>query len=89
MERSTRHSDRLLHTSGSRVDRPRDRRPPLHHRYGVPVSKSRPKRVFVLCHYCGWTPPDKIPQDGVCPKCKGHSWERFALSEALVPAHMK
>jgi hypothetical protein len=48
-----------------------------------------PKRVFVLCHYCGYTPPGDVPRDGICPKCRGSSWERFALSERLVPAHMK
>ena len=55
----------------------------------VPASASMPKRVFVLCHYCGYTPPGDVPRDGICPKCKGSSWERFALSERLVPAHMK
>ena len=47
-----------------------------------------PKRVFLICHYCGYGPPD-VPPTGVCPKCHGSSWERYALAEALVPAHMK
>ena len=57
--------------------------------FRVPPSDSMPKRVFVLCHYCGFTPSGDVPGDGVCPKCGGSSWERYALAEALVPAHMK
>jgi hypothetical protein len=57
-------------------------------RFRVPPSQARPKRVFVACHYCGYD-PRAIPAGGVCPKCRGSSWERFALPEPLVPAHMK
>ena len=57
-------------------------------RFPVPPSQAMPKRVFVLCHYCGYGPND-VPPGGLCPKCGGHSWERFALAEPLVPAHMK
>ena len=55
----------------------------------VPASASMPKRVFILCHYCGYAPPGDVPRSGVCPKCHGSSWERFALAEPLVPEHMK
>jgi len=48
-----------------------------------------PKRLFVICHYCGFDPDGGVPADGACPKCGGHSWERFALAEPLVPEHMK
>lgn len=58
-------------------------------RFAVPPSLAMPKRVFVICHYCGYGPDGEVPIDGVCPKCGGHSWERFAISEHLVPKHMK
>ena len=48
-----------------------------------------PKRVFVTCHYCAYSPPGGVPIGGVCPKCGGSSWERYALAEKLVPQHMK
>ncbi len=57
--------------------------------FRVPASASMPKRVFTLCHYCGYTPTGSIPQSGVCPKCHYSSWERYALPEPLIPAHMK
>ena len=57
--------------------------------FRVPPSAATPKRVFVLCHYCGYTPPGDVPKTGVCPKCQGSSWQRYALAEPLVPAHMK
>jgi primosomal protein N' len=47
-----------------------------------------PKRVFMICHYCGFDPP-AVPPTGVCPKCGQSSWERFALPEPLIPPHMK
>jgi len=53
-------------------------------RFRVPPSLSRPKRVFVCCRGCGGEVPD-VPADGVCPKCGGHSWERYALSVHLLP----
>lgn len=55
----------------------------------VPASQAMPKRVFVICHYCGFAPEGHIPAGGVCPKCHGSSWERFALPEPLVPDYMK
>lgn len=59
-------------------------------RFRVPPSQSRPKRVFVNCHYCGYSPPGGvIPHGGVCPKCGRSSWDRFALPEPLVPKHMR
>ena len=57
--------------------------------FRVPPSLSMPKRLFILCHYCGYDPEEGIPAGGACPKCGGHSWERFALAEPLVPEHMK
>ena len=50
----------------------------------VPPSMATPKRVFVLCHYCSYSPSEEVPVTGVCPKCGGHSWERFALSVKLL-----
>ena len=55
----------------------------------VPVSQAMPKRVFMICHYCGYDPQGRVPPGGTCPKCHGSSWERFALAEPLVPDHMK
>lgn len=52
-------------------------------------SDSMPKRVFIICHYCGFGPPGDVPESGVCPKCGGSSWERYALAEPLVPEHMR
>ena len=56
--------------------------------FRVPPSLAGPKRVFVSCHYCGYGPPT-VPASGVCPKCGGHSWERYALSARLVPKGYK
>ena len=58
-------------------------------RFRVPPSLSMPKVVFVICHYCGYGPSGDVPDGGVCPKCGGQSWERFALAEPLVPKHMR
>ena len=58
-------------------------------RFRVPPSLSRPKRMYLNCPYCGFEPPNDLPPLGLCPKCGGHSWERFTLAEALVPEHMK
>lgn len=57
--------------------------------FRVPPSKAMPKRVFLICHYCGYSPSGDVPESGMCPKCGGFSWERFALAEPLVPQHMK
>ncbi len=57
--------------------------------FRVPPSMSMPKRLFVICHYCGFSPDDGVAVAPACPKCMGHSWERFALAEPLVPEHMK
>lgn len=54
----------------------------------VPPSLSGDKRVFVTCHYCGFS-PSRIPPGGVCPKCGGHSWERFALASKLLSSRKK
>ena len=56
--------------------------------FRVPPSKAGPKRVFVCCHYCSYDPAT-VPTDGVCPKCGGHSWERFALHAKLVPDSLR
>ena len=57
-------------------------------RFRVPASLSMPKRIFEICHYCGYSPTGG---EGllVCPKCHGSSWERFALPVAALPDHMK
>ena len=52
-------------------------------RPAVPPSLSRPKKVFVTCHYCAYS-PSVIPEDGLCPKCGGYSWQRYALSRQLL-----
>ena len=52
-------------------------------RNGVPASLSMPKRVFVNCHYCAYS-PQVIPADGMCPKCGGSSWHRYALSQKAM-----
>ena len=57
--------------------------------FRVPPSDAMPKRVFLICHYCGYSPEGDVPRSGACPKCGGFSWERYALAEPLVPAHMK
>jgi len=67
--------------SGRRVDQAAD--------FPVPPSQAMPKRVFLICHYCGFSPPDGVPASGACPKCGRYSWERFALPEPLIPQHMK
>lgn len=61
----------------------RDRR-----RFRVAPSDAGLKRVFVDCHYCGYTPEDPLQIEGPCPKCGGHSWERFAKHVKMVPPHM-
>jgi rubrerythrin len=58
-------------------------------RFWVPPSQAMPKRVFLICHYCGYSPKGDVPESGSCPKCGGFSWERFALPEPLIPEHMK
>ena len=58
-------------------------------RFRVPPSMAMPKRVFLICHYCGYSPEGDLPARGSCPKCGGFSWERFALAEPLVPSHMR
>jgi len=58
-------------------------------RFRVPPSQAMPKRMFLICHYCGYSPDGDVPESGACPKCGGHSWERYALPEPLVPGHMK
>ena len=57
-------------------------------RFRIAPSDSMPKKMFLNCHYCGYAPDDDVPVNGVCPKCRGSSWDRFALSKRLVPAHM-
>ena len=57
--------------------------------FRVPPSQAMPKRVFVICHYCGYSPEGDVPESGSCPKCGRFSWERYALPEPLVPEHMK
>jgi len=53
-------------------------------RFRVPPSQAQPKAVFTCCHYCGYD-PEVIPENGACPKCGGHSWERNAISVRLLP----
>jgi rubrerythrin len=53
--------------------------------FRVPPSLAGPKKVFLSCHYCGYS-PSIVPPEGACPKCGGHSWERYAISTRLLPA---
>ena len=39
--------------------------------FRVPPSLAGPKRVFVSCHYCGYSPP-AVPLNELCPKCGKH-----------------
>lgn len=57
-------------------------------RFRVAPSQSGPKKVFINCHYCGYSPARGLPHGGVCPKCGGSAWERFAISRKLLPPHM-
>jgi len=66
------------------VSRRVQRRPREMADFRVPPSLAGPKCVFLTCHYCGYDPPT-VPPGGLCPKCGGHSWERYALSARLVP----
>ena len=76
-------------TRGRRADRSPRMQPnrpgpsPRPIQFRVPPSMATEKRVFLCCHYCGYSPPD-VPVDGICPKCGGHSWERYALPVKLL-----
>jgi len=63
---------------------------PTSENYGftVPPSLAGPKRVFLNCQYCGYGPAS-VPPDLVCPKCGGHSWERFAIPTRLLPKSLR
>ncbi len=52
--------------------------------FSVPPSLAGPKVVFINCHACGHGTA-RVPAGGICPKCGGHSWDRFTLSARLVP----
>jgi len=56
--------------------------------FPVPPSVAGPKRVFLNCHYCGYS-PSTVPADLLCPKCGGHSWERFAIPTRLLPKSLQ
>jgi rubrerythrin len=66
-----------------RLGRARERRP-IYVPPGAPPSTAGEKRVFLTCHYCGYG-PDVVPADGMCPKCGGHSWERYAVLRRYLP----
>lgn len=36
------------------------------------------------CRTCGFEPLDAITPPPRCPKCSGHSWERFAFPRSLL-----
>lgn len=83
---------RTVHRGATRVIRPHfapGEREYQKVRFRVPPSQGRPKRVFLNCHYCGYEPEGQMPPNGVCPKCRGSSWERFAVAEPLLPEHMR
>jgi len=58
--------------------RHRNRRIPVAWRETCSLSHIMAKRIFVHCRYCAYSPLH-IPGNGTCPKCGGHSWERFAV----------
>ena len=37
-----------------------------------------------LCHYCGFEPENVIGPPESCPKCFGHSWDRFVIPGSIV-----
>ncbi len=40
----------------------------------------KPSVKMVICHYCGYTPPElRPPKNGRCPKCYGFSWETIEI----------
>jgi hypothetical protein len=48
-----------------------------------------PRRIIafaVQCHYCGFEPRDPFVHPSRCPKCHGHSWERFTRPRSLLAA---
>lgn len=57
-------------------------------RFRVPPSLAGEKKVFLICHSCGYAPASGIPSSR-CPKCGSSAWERFALASRLVPPHMR
>ena len=61
---------------------------PDEQRFRVPPSLSMPKCVFLCCPCCGYDPP-AVPDNGTCPKCGGHSWQRYTLSPRVLPGHDK
>lgn len=41
--------------------------------------------VFILqCSSCGFEPEDMVSPPHTCPKCHGHSWERFARPGSIL-----
>lgn len=56
--------------------------------FRVDPSKATPKRVFLCCRSCGHE-VSVVPAGGACPKCGGHSWERYALARKLLPESMQ
>ena len=57
-------------------------------RFRVAPSDSASKKVLVNCHYCGYSPAGGVPLSGMCPKCRGSSWERFTICRRLLPKTM-
>ena len=52
-----------------------------------PESSGGPGPNFpfqLQCRTCGFEPIDVIAPPPCCPKCTGHSWERFAIARSLL-----
>ncbi len=80
-----RNHARKLKRSGKLAQHPNIPAKPLEEPMpNVDPSDAGPKKVFVTCFYCGYTPA-KVPSGGRCPKCGSSSWERYALSTRLLP----
>ncbi len=73
-------SSRKPRLHGQQTGRPRSQ---AEWKHAVPASLATPKKVFVTCHYCSYS-PSVLPESGRCPKCGGQSWQRYALSRRLL-----
>jgi hypothetical protein len=45
-------------------------------RFRAPAGMVGAEIVYLSCHYCAYGPAE-VPPAGRCPKCGGHSWDRY------------